>query len=85
MARQMQSIARHNQYKSLGERGSAGYFYRRSRNGQVADQAIDGVAAKLNHSHFQDVVTRCSAIFGHRADLGQNPEESVKHPKKGHT
>jgi hypothetical protein len=80
---QLQSIARHNQHKPPREFGSAGYLYRRSGSGEVADQAIDGVAAELNRSGFQDVVAGCSAMFGHGIRLRKKSKKLMKFSKKG--
>jgi hypothetical protein len=78
MAGQLQAIARHNQYESLRELGSAGQVYRRSGNGQITDQAIHSAAAELNSSDFQDVVAGRSATFGHEIKLRKNSKESLK-------
>jgi hypothetical protein len=65
MAAQMQPIGRHNQRKLFGDTGLAGYLQRRAGAGQVADDAIDGAAAELDRSGFQDAMARCVPGFGH--------------------
>jgi hypothetical protein len=50
MAGQMQSIARYNQYETLGDPDLVGYLQRGTGRGQVANQAINGAAAELDRS-----------------------------------
>lgn len=66
MADQAQSILRYHQEELFGYTRLAGYLYRSSRNGQVADQAINRIAAdELNDSGLRDAVAGCNASFDH--------------------
>jgi hypothetical protein len=78
MARQMQSICRHNQNESLWNSDLVGYFQRSAGYRKVADQTINPASAEPDGSGFQHPVSRCSATFGHEIEVRQNPKESIK-------
>jgi hypothetical protein len=55
----------------------AGYLYRRSSNGQVADYAIYSAADELDCSGFRDAVARCDPSFDHKIKMPRNSKKSI--------
>jgi hypothetical protein len=78
VAGQMQPVAGHGQYEPIGNSDLIGHLECRARGGEVADQAIDRAAAEPDCSGFQDAMTRCSSIFGHRIKLPATLKQSTK-------
>jgi hypothetical protein len=78
VAGQMQPVARHGQHEPIGNSDLIGHLECGARGGEVADQAIDRAAAEPDCSGFQDAMTRCSSIFGHRIKLPATLKQSTK-------
>jgi hypothetical protein len=74
----MQAVARDDQHKPVGYFELAGYLYRGSGCGKVANQAIDCAAAERNRSGFQDAMARGSPAFDHEINVRKITKESIK-------